>query len=60
MGWEQLRDILKDGREELRRERTETPTTCPVCGHRLNYSEVRGLLACPMDDWRGLGRGSGT
>lgn len=60
MGWEQLRDILTEGREALRLERAETPATCPVCGHRLNYSESRGLLACPMDDWRGTGRQTGT
>ena len=56
MGWDQLREILKDGREALRAERSAVPESCPVCGARLNYSEKRGLLACSMGDWQGVGR----
>jgi len=47
MGWQQLRDILKENIEK-----TQDKKKCPECDFPLRENE-HGDLLCPICGWRG-------
>jgi len=51
MGWEQLRQILQENREELGNEKNKI-TLCPECLFPLRENQ-KGDLLCPICGWRG-------
>jgi hypothetical protein len=50
MSWEQLRDIIAEGRAEAAAQRAQRPQACPNDGQPLQ--EVNGVLHCPFDGWQ--------
>jgi len=52
MGWEQLRDILKENIEEQQKLRDQKTTECPECLFPLRENQ-KGDLLCPICGWRG-------
>ncbi len=55
MSWEQLVDILAEGRAEAAAEEAEPPQACPNDGEPLKDGPD-GELFCPFDGWRPGGR----
>lgn len=51
MGYEDLLQILKEGREEQAAERSRIPSACPNDGTPLEPGP-RGELHCPFDGWQ--------
>lgn len=50
MSWEQLLNILKENREEARRQDAEPPVACPYDGEILDVRD--GVRNCPMGNYR--------
>jgi len=58
MSWAQLQAILKEGREEAERQRTEPPLACPNDGEPLEYHPGKGVLHCRFCGYQTVGRPS--
>lgn len=54
MSWNQLLDILHEGADAVREEKTRRPTACPNDGEPLE-SGPDGTLHCPFDGWTDRG-----
>ena len=54
MGWDQLKNILNETREQLRVDAAAPPVVCPIDGEILDI-HPNGIRNCPMGNftWRG-------
>lgn len=52
MSWEQLADIVNEGRQLAQDERDRDPVACPNCGEPLTEGGKAGVLFCQFGDWR--------
>lgn len=52
MSWEQLIALNKERRDEIARQRSETPVACPYDGTPLEYNPTRGVLFCRNSDYQ--------
>lgn len=51
-GWYGYLDILREGADILRDERTRPPQACPDCGEPLTEGGPGGVLFCKFDGRR--------
>lgn len=56
MSWEQLGAIVKEGRDEAAKARSEAPIACPRCGEPLQFNARVGVLFCRFDGYQVAGR----
>jgi hypothetical protein len=50
MGWEQLHDVVRQQREEVRQQHSEPPVSCTYDGTPLE-TNARGQLHCRFCGW---------
>lgn len=55
MAWEELLDIIQEGADIARQERSADPVACPNDGEPLQQGADGGLY-CKWDGWRPNGR----
>lgn len=53
MGWQQLKEILENNREETAEEKAREITECPNCGFNELKENKNKDLCCPICGWTG-------